>query len=317
MSTTIERVPKLSSETPVANPWLDFIKRHPVASYFATVLLISWSGVALVVALGPGRFPVTMTEFEPYIWSWGLALVAGPTSAGLLLTRLTGGRGAVRRLLSRLTKLRLAARWYAVALLAAPVTMLAVLLPLSLVSEDFLPAIVTTDERGALLAMGIGAGLFAGVFEELGWTGFAVPELRKRYGILATALLLGVVWALWHIPAYAVENGTPSGTLSLRVFLPNVLFFLGVLTVFRVVLVWFYDRTESLPLTMIMHASLSATAPFILAPDVTGARLAGFYLAWAALLWIVVAAVAVRHPLPTSSSTAPRKLNYVRKGVSR
>lgn len=51
---------------------------------------------------------------------------------------------------------------------------------------------------------------------------------------------------------------------------------------------------------MLMHTSLSATAAFILAPGVTGGALAGFYLAWAALLWIVVAAVAMCHHAPPS-----------------
>ena len=293
MSSTTERVPELLlRETKAGGGPRAFVKAHPMLTYFALTFLISWGGVVLVFAVGPRGFPVTFEQFEPFIPYWGLALVAGPALAGPVVTALADGRAGLRVLLSRLVRWRVGARWYAVGLVGVPLAVLAVLLSLSLVSADFLPAIATTDDKAGLLA-GIAAGLLAGVFEEIGWTGFAVPRLRRDRGVVAAGLLLGVVWALWHFLPYAGESGTPAGALSLEAFLPPVVFFVAVLPVFRVMMIWVWDRTASLPVAMVMHAGLSATTAFIFAPQVTGAALAGFYLALAVVLWVVVAAVAL------------------------
>jgi uncharacterized protein len=294
MSSTTERVPELLlGETKAGGGPRAFLRAHPMLTYFALTFVISWGGVLLVFAVGPGGFPVTFEEFEPFIPYWGLALVAGPALAGPAVTALADGTAGLRVLLSRLSTWRVGARWYAVGLVGVPLAVMAVLLPLSLVSADFSPAIITTDDKAGLLMAGITAGLLAGVFEELGWTGFAVPRLRMDRGVVAAGLLLGVVWALWHFLPYAGESGTPAGALSLEAFLPPVVFFVTVLPVFRVMMTWVWDHTESLPVAMVMHASLSATTPFILAPQATGAALAGFYLTLAVVLWAVVAAVAL------------------------
>jgi membrane protease YdiL (CAAX protease family) len=81
------------------------------------------------------------------------------------------------------------ARWYVLALLTAPVLMTAALLALSLTSPAFLPGIFTSEDRTTLLLVGLAVGLGAGFVEELGWTGFAVPELRRRHGVLSSLLV--------------------------------------------------------------------------------------------------------------------------------
>lgn len=68
------------------------------------------------------------------------------------------------------------------------------LLTLSLTSTEFLPGVFTTDDKASLLLFGIVAGLAVGIFEELGWTGFAIPRLRLRYSVFGTGLTVGVLW---------------------------------------------------------------------------------------------------------------------------
>ena len=117
-----------------------------------------------------------------------LAWVAGPPIAGILLTGLLHGRAGFRDLLTRMRRWRVGARWYAVALLTAPLVFTAILLAFSLSSPEFLPRILTTSDTASVLLFGIGWGLIGGGFlEELGWTGFAVPTLlrRMRYGVLS------------------------------------------------------------------------------------------------------------------------------------
>jgi membrane protease YdiL (CAAX protease family) len=259
-----------------------FIKRHPLMTYFALTFVISWGGILIVV--GPGGFPVTTEQLEML----GLATLLGPSVAGILLTGLASGRVSLRELLSRLLRWRVGARWYAVALLTAPLSTAAVLLALSLLSPEFLPVIFTSDEKSILLLTGIVAGLMVGFFEELGWTGFAVHRLRLRYGVLTTGLIVGLLWGAWHFLLFW-ENGSFSGALSLSLLLGRLFSWLPA---YRVLMVWVYDRTESLLVAMLMHVSLVAST-VIVEPPLTGGALLTYILIRAAVLWVVVAAVAV------------------------
>jgi membrane protease YdiL (CAAX protease family) len=280
-----------------------FIRRHPLVSYFALTFAISWGGVLLVIG-GPGGIPGIPEQFETLLPVVILALLAGPSAAGILLTSLVDGRAGFRELLSRLLRWRVGVRWYAVALLTAPLLFTAIPLVLSLLFPEFLPSIFTTDDKASLLLLGIAAGLVAGIFEELGWTGFAIPRLRLRYGVLTTGLIVGVLWGAWHFLVNFWSSGSPSGAFSLVLLLHSVLFSVGILPAFRVLMVWVYDRTGSLLVAMLMHVSLT-TGNVIFVPLATGVPLVAWSLVLAAALWVVVAAVAVtnrgqlsRQPLP-------------------
>src|SRR5829696_2235376 len=263
-----------------------FIKSHPVLSYFALTFAISWGGMLLLIlAGGSGGIPM-------------LGWVAGPPVAGIVFTGLVYGRAGFRDLLARMTRWRVGARWYAVALLTTPLYLTAILLAFSLSSPELLPRILTTSGKASLLLFGIGWGLIGGgLLEELGWTGFAVPTLlRQRYGVLSTGLLVGVPWGVLHFMVAFWGSGTSSGALSLAVFLPAVLFYVGSLPAYRVLMVWVYDRTgESMLLAMLMHASFSAS--MLIEQPLGLALVPG--LAWnlvlAAALWVIVGAVALAH----------------------
>jgi membrane protease YdiL (CAAX protease family) len=151
-----------------------FIKRHPVLTYYVLTFAISSGGVLLVIG-GPGGIPATAEQFERLLPIAIPVQLAGPSVAGLLLTGLVYGRVGFRDLFSRLLRWRVAARWYTVALLTAPLVFAVVHLALSLVSPVFLPGLVTTDNKAAFLVSGFVGALVVGFLEELGWTGFAIP----------------------------------------------------------------------------------------------------------------------------------------------
>lgn len=265
-----------------------FIKRHPVLTFYVGVFVISWGGVLLVIG-GFGGIPATKEQFETLLPVAIMALLAGPIVAGILLTGLVYGRAGFRELRSRLFRWRVGVRWYAAALLTAPILMTALIFALSLLFPEFLPGILAADDKASHLLMGLATGLVAGIFEELGWTGFAVPGLRRRHGVLATGLIVGLLWGAWHLLVTVWASGTASGELSLVSYLLDPLLFLPV---YRMLMVWVYDRTGSLLVAMLMHASLSASTR-ILQPPLTGVPLLTFDLVLTAALWVVVAAVAV------------------------
>jgi membrane protease YdiL (CAAX protease family) len=199
------------------------------------------------------------------------------------------------------------ARWYAVALLTMPLLATAVFFALSRLSPDFLPPIVTTDDKASLLLLAIAAGLGGGFLEELGWTGFAIPRLKRHHSVFATGLIAGVLWGAWHFLVNFWYSGASSGGLPLALFL-TLYFLTGVaqLTAYRVLMVWVYDRTESLLAAVLMHASLIVSTTPILIPAMTGVAFLTWFLVLTAALWVVVAAVAVanhghlsRQPLRT------------------
>jgi membrane protease YdiL (CAAX protease family) len=265
-----------------------FVTKHSAPAYFALTFTISWGG--LLVVVGHGGFPGTPEQFKALLPVAVVAMIAGPSIAGLLLTGFVSGRAGLHEFLSRLLKWRVHARWYAAALLIAPILMMAVLLTLSLFSSSFLPGIFVSDDKAALVLCGMAIALGAGIFEELGWTGFAIPTLRLRYGVLATGLIVGLWWAGWHLLPAFWARGTVSGAFSLTSYLLDPFL---LLTAFRVLMVWVYDRTQSLLIGILMHVSLTGSARIIGAPGIAGLSLLTFDLLWFAAVWVVVAVVAV------------------------
>jgi uncharacterized protein len=278
------------------------IVRSPVLTYYILTFVISWGGVLLVIG-GPGGIPGTPAQFERLLLPVSLALVAGPSVAGILMTGLVRGRAGLRDLLSRLLRWRVSARWYAVALLTAPLFMAAVPLALSFLFPELLPRLFATEDVAPILALGVLAGLMAGVFEEPGWTGFATPELRRRHGILGTGLIVGFLWGAWHLLVNFWSSGAASGTLSPALLLHSLIFSIGILPAFRLLMVRVYDGAGSLLVAMLMHASLTASNVIFVPSNAEGIAGPAWSLAVACALWIVVIVTLGGH-----KKAAPRSL---------
>lgn len=261
-----------------------FIKRHPLLTYFALVFVLSWGSWLLLTGGAPMRS-------DPRFMFIALAAPIAPAIAGILMIGLTDGRAGYRALLDRLFRWRVPVRWYAVALLPAPLValMTAVLLAWALHSPEYLPAVFSTHEPVGLLLPGVMGGLLIGLCEELGWTGFAIPCLRLRYSVVTTGLLVGVVWGAWHAPLFS-RSDSFAGALPLALLLLQLFSWLPA---FRVLMVWVYDRTGSLLVAMLMHVSLAATAIILPPPTVSDMLSLTSILAAAATWWLLVAAAAV------------------------
>lgn len=270
---------------------MSVVKKHPVLSYYILTFVISWGGILAVV--GPAGFPGNPLRVQKMFPVLVLAMLGGPSIASILLTGLAFGKAGYRDLLSRLLKWRVGIGWYAAALLTAPLVWMAVNSALSLRVHEFIPKLFTESNKGTLVAMGSVVGLSAGIFEELGWTGFVIPKLRPRWDAVKTGVIVGFLWGVWHLLVVVVANGTPSGTLNVPGLIGAVIFSLGILSAYRILMIWVWDRTGSLFIAMLMHASLTAMS-IILGPSATPGKMAiTWNLIMAATLWIVVAAISV------------------------
>ncbi len=265
-----------------------FIQKKPVLAYFILTFVISWSGV-LAISFFMGM-PATSTHFNE---TGPLALIPfllGPTVVSLFLTGFVNGKPGLRELRSRFLRWRINIGWYVFAVLLTPVLLSVILFVLSLFSSGFIPKIITEDEKTSLVITGVITGLVGGgLFEEIGWTGFATPQLRSRYGILRTGLVIGFLWGLWHLLPVLWGSGDVDGKLDWALFLPGLFSHYAVLVPYRILLVWLHERTGSLIPVIIMHASLTCFLLFILNIPGGGFSLFVYYLAVSLALWVVVA----------------------------
>jgi len=238
-------------------------------------------------------------------------MLIGPPVAGIVLTAVVAGRRGLRDFRGRLVKWRVTVGWYAIALFTAPLLLLGTLGMLLPVSREFVPAIFTQGaavsgpvraaSATSFLFLGLGVGIGAGFFEELGWTGFAVPSVRSKRGVFSTGLFVGVMWGAWHFLAVLWGSADAFGSVPIPVYLLVALF--SFLPPYRVLMVWVYDRTQSVLIAILMHASLTASM-LILGPPVSGSTLLAHDLTFAGALWVVVAGVAV---LRIRAAYAPSK----------
>ena len=260
-----------------------FSTKQALLIYFLLVFALSWGG--MLIAVGLSGIPANPEQSAMMLVYAYVAMLAGPAVAGILLTGLLDGRSGLRDLGSRLLKWRVGVRWYAIALLTPPLLIAATLLVLSLVSPEFLPRLYTEQDKAFHFQFSIVAGLMVGIFEELGWTGFAVPRMRLHYGVLKTGLILGFIYAAWNFPVvYGVSTETSSnGSLPMALFMPAVLF--TWLPAYRVFMVWGYEGTGSLLVAILMHASLITWWRIFTPLTLTGASLVAFYLLFTAAMW--------------------------------
>ncbi|HEU5382378.1 MAG TPA: CPBP family intramembrane glutamic endopeptidase, partial [Ktedonobacteraceae bacterium] len=98
--------------------------------------------------------------------------------------------------------------------------------------------------------------LVGAVGEEIGWRGFALPRLQQRYGPLRGSLLLGILWAGWHLPGYV----TPAGSFSFASVVLNGLF----ITLLTMIITWIFNGTQgSILIVILFHAAANANRVFI------------------------------------------------------
>jgi membrane protease YdiL (CAAX protease family) len=279
----------------------NLVMKYPVATYYIITLLISWGGLILLIG-GPEKITSQPTN-APFLPLY-LITVAGPIISGVLLTGLYHGKKGYRDLFSRLFKWRIHVKWYAIALLIAPLTVFAALFALSLFSPVFLPGIFDSGKNPVASAFGLPEGnkitlvlfvfmlgLFNGFVEELGWTGFATPRLILNQNKIKAGIYLGIMWGLWHLLSNYLGSAAEAGSVSLLLYLPVMLF--SFLPPFRILMIWVYRHTGSLLIAVLMHASLDMFWMLSMPVAITGKERVIWYALWAVVLWSLVAIISI------------------------
>ena len=244
---------------------LTWTRQHRLIAFFLFAYALAWAPWPLAVA---GIVPDGYAFF-----------VGAPLVAAVLVIALAEGRAGYRELFSRLVRWRVGWVWYVVAV-GLPALMVVLT---GLANSWFgaplpdLAAVAWTDVA-LLLALRLVDPTDGALGEEPGWRGYAVPHLQSRWSPLASAAVLGVLTAGWHVPLIPLHHLTLVG-------LPSTF-------VITFLYVWLFDRTGgSLLLVLLFHASQGAFTYGTLGFEGADARRAG--VIYLAVLVIAVAATIV------------------------
>ncbi|WP_074407615.1 MULTISPECIES: CPBP family intramembrane glutamic endopeptidase [Aquimarina] len=265
----------------------EYAKRNAVTFFFILTFIISWSGI-LIVASQTG-IPATSKQFDKLLPIAMIPYLFGPSIAGFIILGITKGKKGFKDLLKKLMTWRLRTRLYLIAILTIPILSIISLFILNQFSEVYIPDIFTTEDKTTLILSGLIYGIVGGgILEELGWSGFATPKLREHYGVLKTGLIIGVFWGAWHFLPVIWGSGDSSGNLVLSKFLPGLFFHYAGLIPIRILIVWLYDKSNSLISPLIMHATGTASTFFIFNISEIGIPLFIYYFLLATLLWLSI-----------------------------
>jgi hypothetical protein len=169
-----------------------FVRKYPAISMLVVAMIL---GMAPIFAVNAGLLPEG--------WDQLGALSAG--LAGIILAAVEGRRGGVRELLRRFLIWRVGIQWWAYALFFPIALSVASLYLFQLLGGppvdwgNLKPLYTVIPAMIFLIVM-------AGIGEEFGWRGFALPRLQVRHNALASGMIVGIIWALWHIPLFFTQG---------------------------------------------------------------------------------------------------------------
>lgn len=209
------------------------IRRRPLESFFVIAFALSWAPAITYLITGSGP-PI---------------LGCGPFLAAIVVLSITHGRRGLSDLRRAMLRWRVSARWWALALLGpVAATLLAASLNLALgapgpSSEDL--GRWTNVVPVALIILLV--PVIGGAWEEPGWRGYALPRLLAERSPLGASLVLGAIWAAWHLPVLVVGDQHWSD--------------LVLVVVVTIVLTWlFQNAAGSVLVAMAFHATNNAVS---------------------------------------------------------
>jgi len=236
------------SNTRLSNPWV----------YFAVTFAWTWLFwlIAIVMGFGSDTGPGIVLQ---------LLGVLGPMVTGITFTYLTQDKAGRRDYWSRIVDpRRMGIKWFLVVVLFVPaLSVLAALIDKLAggTGATWGEAILQFPSQPLAIIPSV---LFASLIpfiEELGWRGYVLDRMQSRWSALMSSLILGVVWALWHLPLFFIQGtyqqGLGVGTLAFW------LFFAGVVPL-TVPFTWVYNNTRRSTLAVIiLHAMVNFTGELI------------------------------------------------------
>jgi hypothetical protein len=242
-----------------------------LAVYFPVTFVVSWSLWVAATVISEGSTSPTVGIVGTVLFYLG---VFAPALVAMALTRWNEGPAGVTSLIRPIFVWPGAVGWYLFAAGYMAAVKLAAATLHRLTAGDW-PAFGHRAWYIMLVAVIFSTPVQAG--EEIGWRGYALPRLAGRVGLGWASVILGAVWAAWHLPLFFLPSAETFGQSF-------VVYLLGV-TALSVPMAWLYWRTGSLLLTMLMHAAINNTKDIV--PTPAAAPGSPFGLQASLLGWLV------------------------------
>lgn len=265
----------------------------PLIRFFLITYAATWICFISIARLPAGAVPAALRQIMLLLG------VFAPSYVALALTARDQGRAGLRELLSRLIRWRVGLRWY----LFAAGFMAAIKLSAALVHRVVTGAWPTFGhEAWYVMAIALVFSTPVQAGEEIGWRGYALPRIAARIGLGPAGVVLGVIWAFWHVPIFFMPGSDTYGQ-AFPVYLLQV-------TAISVAMAWLYAHTNgSLLLVMLLHAAVNNTkdiVPSALAGATRVFTLHASLVAWltVALLWTLGIYFLFRMPEPEPDRVA-------------
>jgi membrane protease YdiL (CAAX protease family) len=206
-------------------PVTTFIQRRPLVAYFILAFVFAWAFTPLI-AISP---------------LYGLPGLFAPALAGYIVSRVTGGPAQVSEYWNKLRIWRVNFVWYLLALGLPVVFSFLVAMLARFFGADLALQLVPITPLSIIIFILV-------VGEELGWRGYAQPELEKHFSPLLAAVTVGVLWGLWHLPNFFIP--------SLPHYVTPLPAFLIWTTALSVIAAWLLKHTQgSVLIATLLHGA--------------------------------------------------------------
>ena len=260
----IEIIQSSFSQEKTMNTILSFVKRHSMVTFVAITYLLSWWSA-----------PFTDGRIIPY----------GPALAALIVLAITAGRRGLGDLWRRMTHWRVAWYWYVI----GP-GIIAGYLSGAFALNTLLGATVTNVPQPPAMGTLITLLLLGGLWEEPGWSGYALPKLQERFanrsnGALLAALIVGVIRAIWHLPLFIYGH------------IPW--FDVAVFSIaFQLIIAWLFNRSGgSVLIVMWFHLASNIFGSVIGSPIFAGTEWTNYYALFVTLASLIALGILWRSGL--------------------
>ena len=220
-------------------PQIPFISLVP---FLLIAFGLAWGILALFIFL-PNQMTGIFGELTGQHPLFFLAVYA-PAIAAFIIVTYNAGIGGLRRFLSRFLLWRCSLLWYAFLIIGIPLLFYG---GSAWKGNLFTEPFPFPSFQSLLMALLLAS--IKGPIEEFGWRGLALPLLQRKLAPIWAALILGIVWGFWHLPAFLL-SGTQQSAWS---FTP---FFVGTVTISLIVTALFNASRGSILLPALMHFQL-------------------------------------------------------------
>jgi membrane protease YdiL (CAAX protease family) len=228
-------------------------KDNSLRNFFLIAFLIPIVATVFVTLIDGLQSGLVTNQLSPLTMIVVLAMVHAPTIAAMIVAFRDEGFEGIKKLFRQLKHWNFEGKWYLVALFVFSLSILVSLFGMSTFSQSYIPAFSFSVLTFAVL--------LSALWEEIGWTGYAIPRLLKRFTPLKTAILFGVIHVFWHLAADYWGASVFYGNLY-RYLAHFFLWMIGLI-VLRIIIIWIYVRTKSLVLGWLTHFSYTGGQLFL------------------------------------------------------